>query len=216
MAARLFPMLVLVTGCAFRQPFGLYDASRPIPPGARVSPEFVTAKACTPYLLGLIRLASPYGFPELVDEARGTHDGLVDITVDTTFIWWLFGTTQCHSLRARPVDFPSPIDAFVASGATSPVTPAVGTERERYGTADDHIDAGLAANAVVTLIYNDAGWRRDPTSPQWQADLAAVERWIRAGNSQVDALQQLREARKLHPDDSVSALVDSLPPYPTK
>jgi len=78
--------------------------------------------------------------------------------------------------------------------------------------AEFQVDPGIAANAVVTLLYADAGWRRDSASAQWKADVAAVQRRIAAGHAQAETLLQLRAARKAHPDARVAQLVDGLPP----
>ncbi len=195
-------MLLTLLLCCMRAPMLLADQTRPIPVDARVASTPTTVERCTPYLFMFLPLGPAYGFPELVDEAQGDADALVDISTDARVVWWILGTTQCHILRARRVAFAAaPIPAV--DGGSAPV--ATG------GGASALSDAARSARAVVTLLYQDAGWDEQRMAAQVERDVAAVATYLMAGHTQAQTLIALRKVREAEPDLVLELAVARLP-----
>jgi len=93
----------LAAACTHNIPVGLYDTSWPLGEGFHVI-EPVSLEKCSNSLFGILPLDQGITMYDLITEAKGRHDAVVQITVDSSYTNAIFVSTYCLTLHGYQVD----------------------------------------------------------------------------------------------------------------
>lgn len=137
---------------------------------------------CRPMLFGFIPLRKNYGMKDLVNEADNGADGVVGVSVDQVWKFWLFGYTTCHELHGTQIQF--------AGGSVRAEAGFGGFQSTSTGAAASGLNSIVPESTYQTtnLIYSRIGREKPASDAEYMRDVQAVSAHIQRGASPPDLL----------------------------
>jgi hypothetical protein len=148
----------------------------------------VQVEHCTPYLFGLIPLNHPWGLGELLTEATGQSPGLVSISLDGRFTFWLVGYSLCYRVTGQRLASESTVEATRPEPPAQRQRPAQAQAEEapaRQRTPITPADGSSPEEEIRTkyllVLYASAGLQMPEDDKQITSDVATIRHLLDAG-----------------------------------
>lgn len=206
-------LISILASCAVYRPDALYASNRPVT--EYEAAETVEVKRCTSTLFGVFPLGRGYGMRDLVTDAKAQSgsDVLVEISIDSSFSFWLLGFTECTRLSAYATDIAtgSRHSAGREPGFASSSAGDAGRARTKASEAAQKAassEVSRSALSAPAMVYE--ALERDPPTSQEQlvADAKAVAAAAASGMDISEILEAANTgAKELGPNASIEAII---------
>lgn len=184
-----------LTGCAVMQPFALAPSTGPLPDQFDIVGN-VSSEKCRTLLFGFIPLSEDFGMQDLIDDATGKNDSLIQITIDRTTTNAFIMTSDCYTLSALAVKYErrKKDAARVASESTA-------------GTSDEMPSTAFRA---TEMVYAAVGRKRPSDPAAYIEDARVVWSYAVGGKDVTDIVRAAeRGVNTVGKDAAISAILEA-------